>query len=503
MKKALAWCVLCGAFATAWCWSAGHAIGPTYDEKFYIQGGLNNWRNWNHRELLTQGVMPLATEVQTFPLRLAEVFASVDPSENWLEWLPTARLGTIVFFWLLLWSAYQLGSLYSGTLAGCVAVTFLACEPILLGHASLATTDLPFTACLLALLASFRARRDDPHWTRRLLLPAFWVTMTFLAKASALLFVPMSLGMIALEHLLGNGWRPGRNPEAWRPAIAAVRDLALIGLLGIAFLFVVCPRASRGLLYMIRYASQGGGATFLLEQTSATGYRHYFAAALVIKTGLPILIAIATLLFKPRWWLNGPMCAAIGLLALTPTFKLQIGVRHVLPVLALAIVGGSIVAARWWHQLESSRARACLGLLVAGLGLWSLAGAMHVWPNGTCFANGLFGGPGEGYRALSDSNHDWGQGLPELARWQRDCADAPLYLWYFGTDPRAAMTPFHPVTPGAFDGAEDLQKLCKGGYLAVSTSLVYGPYFDLPVGRYLRSLQPIDRTMTYLIFDFR
>ena len=502
-KLVVAWCLFWGAFSAFLCGTAAHAIGPTYDEQFYVQAGMKNWRDWNHRELLTQGAMPLPAEVQTLPLRVAEVFRSEDPSEQWLAWLPTARLGTIVFLWLLLWAAYRLGTLYAGAPGGCWAVMLTSCEPIILGHGSLATTDLPFTACLLALMAVFRARRAEATWPRRLLLPVVFVAVAFLAKASALLFVPMTLGMLELERLWQAGWRPARSLQAWKPALLSLRDLSILAAMGIGLLFVVCPRASRGLLFQIKYNAQGSWTTFLLEETS-TGFWYYFPAALVIKLGLPILILLLlTLILRPRWWLNGPMLAALGLLALTPSFRLQIGVRHVLPIAALAIVGASIAVARWWAEHKSGPRRVMVGGFASMLALWSFANAVQVWPNGTCYTNELFGGTSRGYLALSDSNYDWGQGLPELTIWQENHADAPLHLWYFGTDPGAQRPPFYPVSPAANSGAAELERMCAGGYLAVGTSHVFGAYFNTPVGRHLRTLSPCARTTTFLIYDFR
>ena len=102
--------------ATAWCWSAGRKLGPTFDEPFYVHAGLTNWCAFNHRELLSAGTMPLPAEVQMLPLRLAEVFASADPEHELREWLPIARMGTAAFLWILLWGSQRLGTIYGGAL---------------------------------------------------------------------------------------------------------------------------------------------------------------------------------------------------------------------------------------------------------------------------------------------------------------------------------------------------------------------------------------------------
>jgi hypothetical protein len=447
--------------------------------------------------------MPLPAEVQTLPLRLAEVCTSADPAADWRPWLATARLGTLPFLWLLLWASYRLAAWYGGVSAGRLAVALTACEPILLGHASLTATDLAFTACVVMLMAVFCTRRDEPTWLGRLGWPAFWVMMTFMTKASALMFVPVTLTMVELHRLWNSGWRPGRSLEVWKPALRSLRDLTAVGLMGVALLMVVCPRAPRGLLFQLRHNLDDRAISYLFESVSPTGFWYYFPAALAIKIGLPILLLLAVTLMRPRYWLNGPMCAALMLLALTPNFRVQLGVRYVLPVAALAIIAGSATLGRWWSELDSNWKRLLAGGFASGLVLWSLTSAVLVWPNGICYTNELFGGTSRAYLALHESNLDWGQGLPELADWQRQHDDAPLYLWYFGSDPAALQSPFHAISPGTDISEADLERLCQGGYLAASTSLEYGYFFDTPISRHLRARQPIARTTTYLIYDFR
>src|SRR5205814_5574537 len=99
-----------------------------------------------------------------------------------------------------------------------------------------------------------------------------------------------------------------------------------------------------------------------------------------------------------------------------------------------------------------------------------------VWPHALCYANPLWGGTGEGYRLLSDSNYDWGQGLKDLAGWQRQHPDSPLDVWYFGSDPVLESLPmrelrFHNLV---IRKPEEFVALVQGHYLAVSTSLLYG-----------------------------
>jgi len=140
---------------------------------------------------------------------------------------------------------------------------------------------------------------------------------------------------------------------------------------------------------------------------------------------------------------------------------------------------------------------------------WALFTAVTVWPEGLCYTNELWGGTSEGYRQVSDSNYDWGQGLKELARWQRESGCAPLDLCYFGNDPMAARLPMQPMHLYHLPirEPEDVLRYVRGHYLAISMSAVYGAAFMNSEARphviaFLKQRAPMARTSTFLIYDF-
>jgi hypothetical protein len=91
--------------------------------------------------------------------------------------------------------------------------------------------------------------------------------------------------------------------------------------------------------------------------------------------------------------------------------------------------------------------------------------------------------------------------VPELLAWQQGHAEAPLTIWYFGTDPRAKMAPLTPINLHDLSPDAARAKL-QGRYLAVSTSHLYGGAGQCATGEMLRGIQPVARTTTFLIFDF-
>src|SRR5438876_1293647 len=139
------WLWLAGWAAASgiWCLTAGRELGPTYDEPYYVEAGLRAWRGWHNRELLSFGTMPLPPRVAALPLFVCERLQGtrLDLPDRLHEWLPVARLATLFWWFVLLLAGHLGGRLWGGELAGRLAVAFLAVEPVLLGHAALATTD--------------------------------------------------------------------------------------------------------------------------------------------------------------------------------------------------------------------------------------------------------------------------------------------------------------------------------------------------------------------------
>jgi hypothetical protein len=250
----------------------------------------------------------------------------------------------------------------------------------------------------------------------------------------------------------------------------------------------------------IRHNLEGHGDVFLLGQWSSAGYWYYFPAALAIKIGLPVFILLALVLVtRPRYLLNGALLASLGLLLLSVTFRVQIGVRFVLPIAVLALVGVAAALGRWWMESQPAWRRLVTGGVAVVLVGWSLLSGWSVWPHGICFTNELFHGTQEGYRALTDSNYDWGQGLKDLAQWQRSHAEAPLNVFYYGADPALGHLPVRPLSLDNFISPSAVAEANRGCFLAVSTNYC----IIAPVMTSLQNCQPCARTRTFLIYDFR
>jgi hypothetical protein len=535
------WLLLCGLASSLWCVTASGQLSLTADEPAYLEKGVARWRSGSYHEFMAMGTMPLPADVQTLPLYLRERWRGTPyrmDLEDLGRLLPYARAMNLVFWWLLLGYGWLTGRRLAGRWGGRLAVALLAAEPTLLAHAGLATTDIAVTACLLAFAYHFAAGRGA-NWLRRVGVPAVWFAALLLAKASGLLFGPLAMLVIGWMHLLRERREEGDQSSRtllrstfffhldcvqialgglvlallycgseWHPSTALVEPMSRLPegpfRWGLAWLIrlPIFSNAAEGLLWQVCHNHEGTVAYLLGEVRPAVWY--FFPVALSIKLTLALLLLpLLPALLRPKMQLNWPFLLALALLALSLTYRVQNGVRLVLPLVGVGIVGLSVAIVDAWRGVAPGWRKRVLAVAPALAVGWATWAALAVWPDGLRYTNELWGGTERGYLCLNDSNYDWGQGLKELARWQRRRGLDTLCVWRFGNDPlvvRQRMRELQLETL-PLDNPAGLETLVDGRYLAASLLWVHG-YCDTPVVRHLRSRQPVARTSTYLIYDF-
>lgn len=524
--------VAAAGLTSAWCLVATRHLGATFDEPFYIESGLHFWRHLDPGPLLEAGTMPLAPEAQALPLRVVELVGGVPWvwAEQVAPMLGMARSVTLVFWWVLLAYVMRLGAAIGGAWAGRLALVLVAIEPNFLAHAGLATTDVPMAACLVAFVFHFRDGRDR-RWGRRVGLPVVLFALTLVAKASAIVFGPVVMVLVEAERCYrAGGNRTGTVAQWLRDVRPFVRDACAIVAAGTVLAALLCgtggdpsfqgtlarlpeehwlrpvlawfgalplfPNGLYALWFQVDHAVTGQ-AVYVAGVEASRSLWFYVPALLLIKLPIPILLIglAAALIPRPRLaGLAGVAVVVIGLMALV---RVQTGIRFALPLLAPIIVVCAARLTGWLAGLERTGRRVCLTAL-AVLIAWLMAGDVRAWPDTIRYTNELAGDTEEGYRFVSDSNYDWGQGLPELAAWQSGHG-GPIAVWYFGTDPR------YP-TLQRFNPRHDDSTRPDTRYLAVSASLLYGGYLVTPgpardLMLQLRSRRPVARTSTFFIFD--
>jgi hypothetical protein len=173
--------------------------------------------------------------------------------------------------------------------------------------------------------------------------------------------------------------------------------------------------------------------SFLLGHNYPHGVWWYFPVALSIKLtlgmlGLLALLAIALALGRPRHLVREVLYMAVpalAYLALAMRSGLNIGVRHVLPVFPFLIL--LVSGAAWALIRRDRRWQWPVGALLLAHAVSSLA----AYPDYLAYSNVLWGGPGNTYKYLSDSNVDWGQQLISVKRFLDREPPEPCWFVYF------------------------------------------------------------------------
>jgi hypothetical protein len=181
--------------------------------------------------------------------------------------------------------------------------------------------------------------------------------------------------------------------------------------------------------------------------------------------------------------------------------KVDIGLRHVLPVYPFLFVLASRLA-----TVRLGRRWLAPGLIGAALGL-TMISSLRVAPHELAYFNEIVGGPSEGYRYLADSNLDWGQDLKNLKAYTEEQNLPIIYLSYFGSAPPGYYGIRYQYVPGAWPlewppPGDTVPSAAPRKVLAISASNLLDVFDShAPLFRWLRSRQPIAK-IGYSIFVF-
>ena len=370
-----------------------------------------------------------AADVQPYSIALAAANRDI-----YADMIQAARWGSSLLLALLCiagtWAAHRFG----GSLAAWLAAAGLALQPSLLAHGNLATTDMgvaTFTVLGTVLLAQACARGGRGiGWAVLALVPAAAVKFSGLIWLGALLIVlPLA------------AWR------FRRPAILVWLPLAVAALAGL--LLVLYGGESQAIRI------EGWGAwpagryiegLFRQSEHALTGHRGYLAGS-VFQQGSWWHAPLTFALKVPEVWCVACVAGLVLLLrrvrhpaalaavppvvfALMLAFagKLSMGIRHLLPLVALGVVAGAVAVARLRRPPVQCVAALTL-VLGSVLSVWSLP---RLIAQTSAWSGGLARGPAW----VADSNFDWGQdaGVVE-SQWAlltRLNGGRPPTLYYYG-----------------------------------------------------------------------
>ncbi|MEM7333950.1 MAG: glycosyltransferase family 39 protein, partial [Chloroflexota bacterium] len=356
-------------------------------------------------------------------------------------------------------------------------IPLLLFDPNLMAHGRYVTTDMGGTVFIF--LATFLLWRlwqqavwSWHHWAWAVL----GMGLAFSSKLSALVFVPIWLGMAI--------W-----PLSGRRSLQKLFWFLTAGLASIAVVWVVfgfewglfffktpilqslnsvqgpMPTFWAG-VEQITLISTEGRMAYLNGRFQQGGFNNYFPITFAIKTPIVLLIAFALAAFllirqdDTRGRATFVLIPILAYFVISMQSGLNIGYRHLLPILPfiyLLIIGDW----RWGIREQGIENKAWgseIGLPFTVLvAVCILAINLWIYPNYLSYFNQLIGGPENGAQWLLDSNVDWGQDLIRLREWMTDNEVESVRLGWFGTaDPAYYGVPNQPL-PG-FPRAEYLSQ---------------------------------------------
>ena len=433
-----------------------------------------------------------------------------------------ARLPIILLAILLGCFVFRWAAELHGPLAGLLALSLYVFDPNILAHGRLTTTDLGVTCFMFVAVYCFWRWLNRPTWSR-LAAAGLTLGLALVSKYSALVLMPVLL-LIGLVHILISRWGEARdrfwslNFGFW---ICLGLIFALAGLVVWAvYGFEVGPVAEGGIAVPIPTYIRGlqgvfdhlerGHLAFLYGDYFTAARWDFFPTAFAIKTPLPTLILLCISLVwmvKRRAWREAYplLLPVLTYMAVSLSSKsLNIGYRHILPILPFLFVFASGVA-RSIELRKTPVAAACVLLAT-----WYLASSGRIYPHYLTYFNELVGGPDNGWRYLVDSNLDWGQDLKGLKRYMEREGIEEVYLSWFGsTYPDAygydiphRLLPSYLYYPGQVTGVPFNPLRPAPGVYAISATNLQGVYFsDHDLFAWFRERQPVAK-IGYSIFIY-
>jgi len=554
------------------------ANSTTFDELTHLQAG---YRYWQCGEFANNPEHPpLVKLLAAFPIRHWKISGYPGPcgaqviksrqtdlpiaiaiyrSAYGSEILWKARSVLILFPFLLLFAIFFAVRSWFGDLAAAVAVLLFTFEPNLLSNGSLVTTDMAASAFMFISVGAAIEFTRRPSWLRMLGV-SLAMGLALASKHSAVLLPVILLATMLVAQIVPGGqsrasyWRIAGSwvlmcvigvgvlwasygfryaalPHEQQPSydLAATFAAEHMGhsVKATAVLFAAHHRLlpEAYLAGLTDIFTSDSRPTYFFGQRHPAGFWYYFPIALAIKLTIGMMALCVLALCIPAVWkryggIVAPLLVFPAIyLAIAMTGKLNIGVRHVLPVIPFLVVlaglGGAML-------LRKSRGSA---LVAVALIAFFLVSALRSAPHQLSYANEIFGGPNHLHRYLGDSNVDWGQSSDALLSYlqaqhlEGGCAVAsgivehkPFPCVELPTLIGDMLSPnLPPILPDGFTGALIVQPLAvtwSDVYVpfvagkpdevrGAGTFLIYHGSFDL---KKLAALRRLDRGMYMLVW---
>ena len=215
-------------------------------------------------------------------------------------------------------------------------------------------------------------------------------------------------------------------------------------------------------VFMVFVRVTGGNTYYFLGEVSNHANRSYFPVIFLLKETLAMLILTFFSLFysmyrtlknifsgnqeffitniweKLKIYLRSSvtqysMLAFILLYVyLSVTGNLNIGFRHLFPVLPFVYVLVSKIIFDASKKINSEITKKTLGIILVLFCIWIILEPVIAFPSYISYYNEIAGGHLNGYKYATDSNTDWGQDLKRLNNWVKVNNIDKIRIDYFG-----------------------------------------------------------------------
>lgn len=393
--------------------------------------------------------------------------------------LTLARLGTLPFFIASALVMFCWVRAVFDDATAIAAVLLYTTLPPVLGHSSLATTDMALASTLFVAVVAFGwwLARPTP---RRSVAAGLLLSLPLLSKVSSVVFFPACALCYIAAWRIASGHRGGlrdqRRLSQWIVPATIFLSCVLLGLwAGYRFTYhsLLDPAGNpdlvrqtldslagtSGVLHDIAYAIASfeyfpapefvlgfgsaafetvtGRAAYLLGESRPGGWWYFYPVALLVKTPIAMLLLVGagivailrdTVLNHGRIHALAMLLCATAICVLGVFTKVQIGLRHLLPIYPFLV----IVAAIGIRDLlrMSSKRPIVLGALVALVG-WHVWAGVRTHPDYLPYFNEIASNRPEHF--LLNSDLDWGQDLDRLNNELLARGVDMIHLRYFGT----------------------------------------------------------------------
>jgi len=469
---------------------------PTHDESYYLAAGVTGLTR--HQVRITPEHPPLPGLLAALPALAAHPV--IPNGQSWRSGYSegyarkfvvaqsrAGKLQRVTFLGRLVplaegvavaLLAYALAKRLFGRAAGLLAATVWLTLPLTLGLSHLNGVDVPFSLTTLVLaLAVLRYVRGPTMRSAVLVGVACGVGLTVSLTAFVLVLtsaaVVLLVGWRHLSRAIGHAllisacsfavvWFLYRLVSPF-PEVRHAEPVpgGSVPLLARLARFVPWPSEyDYGIWKQVLISAKPGRAYLLGQAWEGARWWFWPGSAMLKLPGSALVIVLVGLIcwrkLPRRTIFEGALVLGVPALALTAFIvpqPRQLGVRYLLPVITLAVVGGSPAVRLATKALAG---RVALAILLAAQLFWLWESA----PRSLAWTAPPFR---PGYQFAADSNLDWGQDLYRLREWVRHHPDAVVY--YFGTvDPKAVLGPSRSFSTKVTRGR------LRAGWYAVSAS---------------------------------